>query len=64
MRYTTNDKGVFNNFTIEPVVKIAEYSATVEQHHRLWQEAIAPALTCQFAASLILGAWVTALTVS
>lgn len=40
MRYTTDERGLLNNFAVEPVVYAAEFPSPEQQRQYLWQGAI------------------------
>ena len=41
MRYTADEKGILNNFAVEPAVYVAEYPSTQEQRRYFFQGAAA-----------------------
>lgn len=44
MRYTSDEKGILNNFAVEPKVYLAEYPTQAEQKNYIWQGAAAVVL--------------------
>jgi hypothetical protein len=56
MRYTTYDRGLLNNYAVEPVVYAAEYPSEAQQQQYLFQGALA--------VLLVLSLFMTALSIS